>query len=75
MNPWFLTAYLILGAALVTVELIGVHRKREDGDTITETWHSAESWLGKHFPWGQWLLRVFTVGLLLWTVLHFAGDW
>jgi hypothetical protein len=75
MNPWFLAAYLILGAALVTVELIGVHRKRDDGDTITESWRSADKWLGDKLPWAQWFLRVFTVGLLLWTALHFGGSW
>jgi hypothetical protein len=51
-----------------------VQRKKR-GDTITENWRMVDGWLGKRFPWGQWLLRVFTAGMLTWTLMHFGGKW
>jgi hypothetical protein len=72
LNRKFSFTYLALFAAIVGVELFGVVSPGE-GDTITENWH----WLDAHAgSWGSWLLRVFTVGLLGWTALHFRKkDW
>jgi hypothetical protein len=74
MNVWFSLAFGVLVGALVVVEVVGVQRKKR-GDTITENWRMVDGWLGKRFPWGQWLLRVFTAGMLTWTLMHFAGRW
>lgn len=71
LDPWFTAGYLLLGTALVALELVGVRRKAK-GDTITENWHWVESHL--HGPL-RWLWRVFTVGLLAWVALHFGGSW
>lgn len=74
MATIFVVGFLILGAALLTLELVGIDRK-QGGDTITEMWHWLDDRLGKKLPWLQWFLRVFTVGLLAWTALHFGGSW
>jgi hypothetical protein len=74
MNPIFAIAFLVLIGAVVVVEVIGVQRKAK-GDTLTEGWRAVDRWLARVFPWGQWFLRVFTAGLLLWAALHFGGRW
>lgn len=67
----FSLGYLLLAAGLVALEVFGV-RRRGPGDTITEHWR----WLdAKAWPPAKWALRVFTVGMLAWTALHFGGSW
>lgn len=71
LNPWFSLGYLVLATALVSLELIGIHRKAKDGDTITENWH----WVEKHLHGPlQWLWRVLTLGFLTWIMFHFGGH-
>jgi len=72
VNGWFLAAYLILGGALLTVELIGALVRKKTGDTITEAWRSLDARL-HGAP--QWTYRVLTVGVLTWTILHLAHVW
>lgn len=72
MNGWFLAAYLILGGALLTVELVGALVRKKTGDTITEAWRSLDARL-HGIP--QWTYRVLTVGVLTWTILHLAHVW
>lgn len=72
----FSIAYLVLGIAVIVLELVGIHRDNKHAPAglaaITDNWR----WLDSH-AWGvgQWVLRVFTVGLLAWVALHFGGNW
>jgi hypothetical protein len=76
VNPFFAVGYVLLGGALLALELVGVHRKAKrkgDGDTITEGYHLIEADLPGPLRWGY---RVFTAGVLVWTLLHFSrGSW
>lgn len=73
LDPAFTAGYLLLGTALVALELVGVHRKGK-GDTITEHWRWVDTALSTHGLL-RWLWRVLTVGLLGWIALHFGGTW
>lgn len=67
LNPIFSVIYLIGFVVLVVVEIIGIRLKGK-GDTITEHWRWIEAWLSDRWAW---IFRVFTGGLLIWTLLHF----
>jgi len=67
LNPVFSITFLIGLVVLVVVEIIGVRRKGK-GDTLTEHWRWIESWLPDGWAW---VFRIFTGGLLVWTLLHF----
>ncbi len=71
LNPWFSGLYLAGFLFLITLELIGVHRKKA-GDTITENWRFLDKRLHGPLQWG-W--RVMTAGALVWTLFHFGGNW
>jgi hypothetical protein len=67
----FTIIYVLLGLAIIAVELYGVFTKRS-GDTITENWRFIDT---HSPPWLKFLWRVFTAGILVWALLHFAGPW
>jgi hypothetical protein len=67
VNPVFAAAFVLLLAALLVVELIGIKRP-QSGDTLTELWRHVNRRLP---PWFAWGFRIFTIGLLVWAVLHF----
>jgi hypothetical protein len=73
VNLWFTVAFLAGGLFLLGMELWGVSRS-ERGDTITENWRAANKYLAKRFPWLGWFFRIFTGGLLVWTLLHFLAG-
>jgi hypothetical protein len=63
--------YGLTTLAVIAVELYGVLSKR-NGDTITENWRFIDT---HSPPWLKFVWRVVTAGLLMWTLLHFAGPW
>lgn len=66
--------YGLATALIVGVEVYGVTTKRK-GDTITENWKHIDT---HSPPWLKFIWRVFTAGLLMWTLLHFhdtSGSW
>lgn len=79
MNQTFAILYVVEILALLLTEIAGVIRRNkhaEDGDTITEGWHWIDRWLGRGVSVAQWFWRVFTVGMLGWTILHWkTGNW
>lgn len=70
LEPLFTVLILVPLVFLFIVEMIGIARKKK-GDTITEHWEWFDRYLEKTAPWARWIFRVFTAGLLTWTILHF----
>jgi hypothetical protein len=60
--------------ALVGGELYGVFNDKKNAATVTREWKFADSWLKSHSPVADWLFRVFTIGVLVWTALHFTAG-
>lgn len=59
---------------LVGAELRGVLSHRKNSATVTQEWRFADAWLKSHSPVADWMFRVFTIGFLVWTMLHFAAG-
>jgi hypothetical protein len=73
LNPVFSIVFLTGAALLTGFEVWGVTRKAK-GDTITEHWRWAHRWLTERFSWFGWGFRIWTGGLLVWTLLHLLAG-
>ena len=59
---------------LIGFELRGVLSGRKNATTATGEWRFADAWLKAHSPVADWVYRVFTIGFLVWTMLHFVAG-
>lgn len=68
---WQWAVFLVLGVALLVLEVIGVASPRND-DTITEGFRAILARVPKPVAM---ILLFCTLGLLLWTAIHFAQGY
>lgn len=76
LNPIFSILFLLALLIFVVAEIVGIVRP-EAGDTFTEHWRWLNQALKDKGMAGQWLawgFRIFTGGLLVWTLLHFLAG-
>ena len=78
MRPLINLSLLVGAVLLLAGEVVGILRKSKgvgDEDTITEWWRKADFRLGQsRQPFIRWAYRVFTAGILIWTLLHFLAG-
>lgn len=68
------SALLTSLAGLVGSELYGVFSGKKNAATVTKEWHFADAWLQSHSPVADYIFRVFTIGFLVWTMLHLVAG-
>lgn len=66
----FIALWLVIFAAVLALELWGVHRKQKN-DTITETYRWIRDNLTARSKALGFIFSLLITGLLFWTALHF----
>lgn len=68
------SALLTSLTALFGSELYGVLNDRKNSATVTKEWRFADAWLQSHSPVADYIFRIFTIGFLVWTMLHLVAG-
>lgn len=61
-------------STLFGAELYGVFSGKKNAATVTREWRFADAWLQSHSPVADFIFRVFTIGFLVWTMLHLVAG-